>query len=242
MESSTTILCLLVVLNFMFQHSISETILVDGATEWKNPSVHIGDSLVFKHKNQYKLYIFQNKNAFDICNFSQAILLTEPNSDSYMWNPSRPGFFYFAFNNGSLKSCEESEKFPIRVYPKPPQNGDLLAPKISPLPPPSPTSGGIVSSSPAHHWHFLSPQPSSLAPSPNSANAPVTIPSEFPGKGGSMPFINSNPAIPLPTGETDATVIRPLPASHGHGRQLVVGLIGIQVPILMSCVMWLMLY
>lgn len=133
------------------------------------------------------------------------------------WNPSRLGFFYFTFNNGSLKTCEETEKFAIRVYPKPPGNWDL-SPEISPLAAPSPTSGGIVSSSPYHHWHFISPQAST--PSSSPANSPVTIPSMLPDKGGGIPFINSNPAVPLPTGETDAAIIRPLPASDGHGRQV----------------------
>uniref|UniRef100_A0A2P2QB72 Uncharacterized protein n=1 Tax=Rhizophora mucronata TaxID=61149 RepID=A0A2P2QB72_RHIMU len=31
-----------------------------------------------------------------------------------------------------------------------------------------------------------------------------------------MPFINSNPAVPLPTGETDSATVRPLPTSGQH--------------------------
>ncbi|OVA15470.1 hypothetical protein BVC80_9039g11 [Macleaya cordata] len=235
MENSS-IIFLLFLFTLLFQHSISETIVVDGVTEWRNPSVHIGDSLIFKHKNHYKLYIFQNRKAFDLCNFSQATLLTKPNSPSFMWNPSRPGFFYFTFNNGSLKTCEESEKLAIKVIPRPPENRDL-SPEISPQAAPAPTSGGTVSSSPAYHWHFISPQASSPSPA-SSAKSPVTIPSMLPDKGGGIPFINSNPAVPLPTGETDAAIIRPLPAS-GHGRQ-VVGLFAVQIPL--SCVLWQMLY
>lgn len=35
-------LCLL---SSLFQHSHSTTILVDGVSEWKNPTVHVGDSI-----------------------------------------------------------------------------------------------------------------------------------------------------------------------------------------------------
>jgi hypothetical protein len=39
-----------------------------------------------------------------------------------------------------------------------------------------------------------------------------------PDKSDGMPFINSNPAVPLPTGEVDSATIRPLPTS-GQGGQ-----------------------
>ncbi|OAY23610.1 uncharacterized protein LOC110607031 isoform X2 [Manihot esculenta] len=198
-------LFLLLLLLFLFsQSSHSITILVDGVSEWKHPSVHVGDSIIFKHKHHYKLYIFQNQRAFNLCNFTQASLLTQPNSTSYTWYPSRLGFYYFAFNNGSQKSCAQaSQKLSIKVLPQ------------APAPIPSPTSGGGVSS-PA------------LQPISGS-NSPLTVPTVVPDKsGGGMPFINSNPAVPLPTGEVDSATIRPLSAS-AHRQQVSVGLFGAQI-------------
>ncbi|XVF39073.1 hypothetical protein PTKIN_Ptkin01aG0006400 [Pterospermum kingtungense] len=203
---------------FLVSHSA--TILVDGVSEWKNPSVHVGDSIIFKHKYHYNLYIFQNKNAFNLCNFTQATLLTKPNSTSYKWHPSRPGFFYFSFNNGSVKTCQGSQKLSIKVL-----SPTTPSPELPPTVAPAPTSGGpFVSSSPAYPWPFR-PRPA-VSPAP-SASSPVTVPGLVPDKeggggGGGIPFINSNPAVPLPTGEVDSATIRPLPASD-HGGQAVVG-------------------
>lgn len=36
---------------------------------------------------------------------------------------------------------------------------------------------------------------------------------------GSIPFINSNPAVPLPTGEVDSATFQPLPTSANHASQ-----------------------
>ncbi|XP_022772363.1 early nodulin-like protein 1 [Durio zibethinus] len=204
-----------------FLASQSATILVDGVSEWKNPSVHVGDSIIFNHKYQYKLYIFQNKNAFNLCNFTQATLLTKLNSTSYAWHPSRPGFFYFTFNNGSLKTCQGSQKLSIKVTPMlPSENATTPSPEIPPAAAPAPTSGGsVVSSSPAYLWPLRPRQAVSPAP---SASSPVTIPTLVPDKGGGFPFINSNPAVPLPTGEVDSATFRPLPISD-NGRQAVMG-------------------
>jgi hypothetical protein len=44
----------------------------------------------------------------------------------------------------------------------------------------------------------------------------ATVPTLMPDKGGGIPFINSNPAVPLPTGEIDSATIRPLPTSGHH--------------------------
>lgn len=87
-----------------------------------------------------------------------------------------------------------------------------MSPQRPPTPAPGPISGGIVSSSPAYMWPFRPRQAASPTPGPNSAGA-------VPDKGGGIPFINSNPAVPLPTGEVDSATIRPLPTS-GHGRQV----------------------
>ncbi|EEF38029.1 conserved hypothetical protein [Ricinus communis] len=207
------LLLLLAFLSWLSQPSYSKTILVDGVTEWNNPNVHVGDSIIFKHKYHYNLYIFQNQRAFDLCNFTQASLLTKPNSTSYMWYPSRPGFYYFAFNNGSLKSCtQNSQKLPIKVSPAAP-------PLAAPIP--APNSGGAVPSSPGYPWPFRPRETaSSPAPEPSSGGGVSS-----PGNGNSMPFINSNPAVPLPTGEVDSATIRPLPSS-GHHHQVSLGLLG----------------
>ncbi|GFY96470.1 cupredoxin superfamily protein [Actinidia rufa] len=85
----------------------------------------------------------------------------------------------------------------------------------------------VVSSSPAFSWPFQ-PRESELAPSPSPSTVfPATSPSLLPEKGDGIPFINSNPAVPLPTGEVDSATIRPLPTS-GHRGQ-VVGLFAVQM-------------
>ncbi|XWS23552.1 hypothetical protein CRYUN_Cryun28dG0024800 [Craigia yunnanensis] len=219
MKIFSMLIFLISLLSPFFLASHSATILVDGVSEWKNPSVHVGDSIIFKHKYHYNLYIFQNKNEFKLCNFTQATLLTKPNSTSYAWHPSRPGFFYFTFNNGSLKTCQGSQKLSIKVSPAlPPENATTPSIELPPVAAPAPTSGGsVVSSSPAYPWPFRPRQAVSPAP---SASSPVTVPSLVPDKGGGIPFINSNPAVPLPTGEVDSATIRPLPTSD-HGGQAV---------------------
>lgn len=138
------------------------------------------------------------------------------------WYPSRPGFYYFGFNNGSHKSCnQDSQKLFIKVSPQapPPLPASQFPPTPTPIPPP--ISGGEVSSSPAYPWPFHPREAaSSPAPEPSSGtSSPLTVPTVVPDKGGGIPFINSNPAVPLPTGEVDSATIRPLPAS-GHHHQV----------------------
>ncbi|XP_059630492.1 early nodulin-like protein 15 [Cornus florida] len=224
MEVSSMLVFLFSILSLLFKLSHSKTVItVDGYSEWRNPSVHVGDSIIFKHKDDYNLYIFQNKRAFDLCNFTQATLLTKPNSTSFKWYPSRPGFFYFSFNNGTQETCD-GQKLAIKV-----SNVDL-SPELSPIAAPPPSSGGVVSSSPAYPWPFRPRQATSPSPAPVSI-LPATSPSLVPDKGGGngMPFINSNPAVPLPTGEVDSATIRPLPTS-GYGKQ-VVGFVAAQMAV-----------
>nr|XP_011458502.1 PREDICTED: uncharacterized protein LOC101293943 isoform X2 [Fragaria vesca subsp. vesca] len=211
-------------LSLLFQHSHSTTMLVDGISEWKNPTVHVGDSIIFQHKYHYNLYIFQNQGAFNVCNFTQATLLNKPDSTSYTWHPSRPGFFYFSFSNGSLlNTCQDTQKLAIRV------SLTTMAPVAAPEPSSKTGSGGrggsgggVVSSSPTYPWPFQ-PHQASLSPSPEPS-----VGSLLPNKGGGMPFINSNPAVPLPTGEVDSATIRPIPTS-GHQGQVLVGLFAAQM-------------
>ncbi|XP_050269384.1 early nodulin-55-2 [Quercus robur] len=211
----------------ILQPSHSTTILVDGVSEWKNPAVHIGDSIIFK-RNHYNLYIFKNQRAFNLCNFTQATLLSKLNSTSYTWHPSRPGFFYFTFNNGTLKTCEASEKYAVKVT----QSSTNLGP--SPAPAPAPSSGRVVSSSPAFSWPFHPRQADSPSPAPSGSSSSIV-----PDKGGGIPFINSNPAVPLPTGEVDSATIRPIPTSAHEGRQVMVGPFAVEMALL--CVALLML-
>ncbi|KAL4280549.1 hypothetical protein GQ457_03G031940 [Hibiscus cannabinus] len=216
---------LIFLISLLFVASQAATILVDGVSQWKNPTVHVGDSIIFKHKYHYNLYIFRNIKAFHLCNFTQATLLTKPNSSSYTWHPSRPGFFYFAFNNGSLHTCQGSQKLSIKASATlPPGKATTTPPpELSPAEAPAPTSGGpVVSSSPAYPWPFR-PRQAAVSPAP-SASSPVTVPSLVPDKGGGIPFINSNPAVPLPTGEVDSATIRPLPTSD-HGGQAAKGIL-----------------
>ncbi|KAK2996579.1 hypothetical protein RJ639_042240, partial [Escallonia herrerae] len=210
--------------SLLFQHGHCSTVVVDGVSEWKNPTVQTGDSVIFKHKYHYNLYIFQNRGAFDLCNFTQATLLIKPNSASFTWHPSRPGFFYFSFTNGSTKACQDGKKLAVKVSLSPPEN---LAPtpEVAPMAAPPPSFGGsIVSSSPAYPWPFRPRETTSSSPGPApSATFPASSPSIVPdnkgtgsgggGGGDNIPFINSNPAVPLPTGEVDSATIRPIPTS-----------------------------
>lgn len=135
------------------------------------------------------------------------------------WHTSRPGFFYFSFNNGSAKPCQQGQKLAITVSKTPPESSAASpgpSPVVAPAVP-APDSGGIVSSSPAYPWPF---QPhESMPPSPGpTAELPANSPS-WPEKGDGIPFINSNPAVPLPNGEVDSATIGPLPTS-GHGGKV----------------------
>ncbi|CAN1268222.1 hypothetical protein LINPERPRIM_LOCUS13075 [Linum perenne] len=204
----------------------STTILVNGVSSWSNPSIFLGDSIIFKHKYGYNLYIFQSLRAFDLCNLTQATLLTNPTSHSYSWHTSRPGFFYFAFSNGSSSQqhCYCSQKLASTHFP----------PTEAPTPSiPEPISGGgVVASSPAFPWPFKPREKRAAvwapAPEPVSsgggggvygrASSPMRVPKLLPGiNGGETPFINSNPAVPLPTGEVDSATIRPQSTSATSG-------------------------
>ncbi|KAL2503698.1 Cupredoxin superfamily protein [Abeliophyllum distichum] len=228
---------LFVNLLFLFQLSESATVVVDGVSEWRNPQVQVGDAVIFQHKYHYNLYIFQNQNAFSLCNFSQATLLTKPNSTSYTWHTSRPGFFYFSFNNGSNKACLEGQKLDVKVTLSPPPNSSPELP--TPMGAPPQSSGGVVASSPAFPWPFqplesASPSPAPSVDLPGGATSPAA-----PDKEG-IPFINSNPAVPLPTGEVDSATIRPMPTNGDHSRQ-VLGFSFVQRALSLTCLIWLMM-
>ncbi|PWA72927.1 cupredoxin superfamily protein [Artemisia annua] len=139
---------------FMVQFAHSATLVVDGVSEWKNPIVQVGDSIIFRHKYNYNLYIFKNRRAFNLCNFTESTLLT-PSSPTFTWHPSRLGSFYFAFKNASTKACDDDHKLAIQVSssltPENPVSPPLPQPTMPPAPSPSISTGGhgsIVSSSP----------------------------------------------------------------------------------------------
>ncbi|KAK1371301.1 early nodulin-like protein 1 [Heracleum sosnowskyi] len=191
----------------------SATVVVDGVSKWKDPTVQVGDSVIFEHKNEYKLYIFQNRRAFNLCNFTQATLLTSPNSTSYTWHPSRLGYFYFSFNNGTTKPCEQGQKLAIKV--------SIFQPETSqPIASPPLSSGGAVSSSPSYQWPFRPRDSTTPSPAPSTAILPATSP------GGGIPFINSNPAVPLPTGEVDSATIGPLPITSSAHHTIILQVVG----------------
>ncbi|CAN8312769.1 unnamed protein product [Cochlearia groenlandica] len=200
--------------------SLSSTFLADGVTLWKTPVVHVGDSVIFRHKYGYNLYIFRTKDAFNVCDFTQATLLTKPNSTSFTWYPSRKGSYYFSFTNNNTttlpKTCQSNQKLTVQVI--------LSAAASPPSQPPTPaiapgpvSEGGVVSSSPSSFPWPLGPREGSIfspGPSPSEITS-VTVP----GKDG-VPFINSNPAVPLPTGEVDSTSINPLPTSTNSAHKV----------------------
>ncbi|XP_071696341.1 uncharacterized protein [Rutidosis leptorrhynchoides] len=250
---------MMMVLSFMItmflQHFVhSATLVVDGVSEWKNPIVQVGDSVIFRHKYNYNLYIFKNRRAFNLCNFTESTLLT-PTGPTFTWHPSRLGSFYFAFKNNSTKVCDDNQKLAIQVsssvtpesasppVPQPPKRTSSPSPAPSPsisggshstivssTPPPMSSSGGIggggdiVASSPSYPWPNLPQQETSPSPSPMNAIFPSDGPNGQPRKGGSLQFINSNPAVPLPTGEVDSATIHP-PTSSGYDRIQDVGFV-----------------
>ncbi|KAJ6337232.1 hypothetical protein OIU76_006999 [Salix suchowensis] len=220
MKIPSMLLLLLSLLSLLSQPSCSTTILVDGVSEWKDPGVYIGDSIIFNHKYHYNLYIFQNQRAFNLCNFTQATLLTKPNSTSYTWHPSRPGFLLLHIQQWLSKILQSRLTKTLH-------------------------KSDIVSSSPAYQWPSRPRDETAFSPAPapggSAASTPmVTVPTLMPDKGGGsgIPFINSNPAVPLPTGEIDSATIRPLPTS-GYRELVAVGLLGIHMPLF--CVILLLL-
>uniref|UniRef100_A0A1J3HK79 Early nodulin-like protein 1 n=1 Tax=Noccaea caerulescens TaxID=107243 RepID=A0A1J3HK79_NOCCA len=217
-------------LSLFSRPSLSSTFTVDGVSVWKTPIVHVGDSVIFRHKYGYDLYIFRSKDAFSVCNFTQATLLTKPNSTSFTWYPSRTGSYYFSFtNNTSLpKTCQLNQKLTVQVI--------LAAAATPPSQPPTPaispapvSEGGVISSSPSYPWPLGPREGSAFSPGPSPSEiTSVTVP----GKDG-VPFINSNPAVPLPTGEVDSTSINPLPTSTNSAHQV---MMTVTVNLGLSCV------
>ncbi|WOL15531.1 G-box-binding factor 4-like [Canna indica] len=193
---------------------------------------------VFKHKKFQNLYLFQNRRAFDLCNFDHSTLLYDGKSSHFAWRPSRPGYYYLATRNPSQKSCENGEKVPVRVITPDPSSG------FPSFPAPAPTSGADISSSPSKAWTSSSPNPSpGPAPvdfgplQPKERLTPANAPSAE--TAGSVPFISSSPAVPLPVGETDTATILPFPTPGSESQ--VVGMASSCVAVGMSRMMAVMM-
>ncbi|XP_042410482.1 predicted GPI-anchored protein 58 [Zingiber officinale] len=101
----------------------------------------------------------------------------------------------------------------------------VLAPESSPdfpsFPAPAPTSGADVAAPPV----LRAPTTSGPAPTPWVDSGPLepkekSTPASAPSSetGGSIPFISSSPAVPLPVGETDTATILPFPTPGSQNR------------------------
>ncbi|KAL0699794.1 hypothetical protein Bca4012_055916 [Brassica carinata] len=228
--SSLMLVFLFCFLSLFSRPSLSATFLVDGVSVWKAPVVHVGDSVIFRHKYGYDLYIFRTKDAFNVCNFTQATLLTKPNSTSFTWYPSRTGSYYFSFKNNTshLKTCQLSQKLSVQVT-----FADASPPSQPPTPAVAPvpvSEGGVVSSSPSYPWPLGPREGSAFSPGPSpSGITSVSVPGED-----GVPFINSNPAVPLPTGEVDSTSNNPLPTSTNSAHEVM--MMTVTVKLVLSCV------
>ncbi|KAG5150770.1 hypothetical protein JHK84_027242 [Glycine max] len=126
-----------------------------------------------------------------------------------MEEPHSSHWRFHHFNDGSLKACQASQKLAIKVITS---VATTTTPHASAMPP-APFSDE-VSPSPLFPWHYNNPlHAASPGPSPSTS---VTAPM-VPYKSSCMPFISSNPAVPLPTDEVDsASSIHPLPTSSVH--------------------------
>ncbi|CAL9056532.1 unnamed protein product [Musa banksii] len=240
--------CLLLLFFLLRTSQAMVTVVVDGLAEWKSPVVHVGDSLVFKHQQVQNLYLFRNRRAFDLCSFDQSILIYDGKSSLFTWRPSRPGYYYLATRNSSQRSCEQVEKVPVRVVTPHPSPG------FPSLPSPAPTSGGDISSSPSpspspsNSWTSVSSPRSGPSPSPAPVDfgplqpkerlTPAATPSSS-VTAGSVPFISSSPAVPLPVGETDTATILPFPTPGSETQ--VVGMASSCAAVQMSLLMVVMM-
>lgn len=209
-----------------------------------NPIANIGDTIIFKHQYHYNLYIFRSRNAFNACNFIQATPLSNPDSTTYTWHASRSGYFYFSIYNGTNKPCQEGQKLALQITPPTPPHPPG-SPSTPPETSPPATPGGVVSSSPAFPWPFqprekagsgsATPNPDPITAAGGTAPAPAILPVK-PKKRGTIPFISSNPAVPLPTGEVDSATIRDWPFLVNHAPYQGVKVMGLITGLISLCI------
>lgn len=132
---------------------------------------------------------------------------------SFQWHPSRTGNFYFAFYNGTAIPCQQGQKLAVKIT-------STTSHSPAPETQPPETPGGVVASSPSYPWPFQPREKEGASPGPAYTDIGLSpYPAISPAMG-SIPFINSNPAVPLPTGEVDSATIRPLPTSADHTSQV----------------------
>lgn len=99
---------------------------------------------------------------------------------------------------------------PDRLIVPDPSPESSFAPIIAPVP----TSGGDLPKLPSEGAGALSPVGYSYDPL-RPVNGPAPSEAPLSETGGAVPFISSNPAVPLPTGVTDTATILPLPSPGG---------------------------
>ncbi|XP_020112095.1 uncharacterized protein LOC109726722 [Ananas comosus] len=101
-----------------------------------------------------------------------------------------------------------SRAVPMAIIVPDPSSSSSSSPP--PLAAPPPTAGGDLPALPSDH-------PASAAAAPNSV---AVAGAAAPEGGGGVPFIGSNPAVPIPTGVTDSATILPLPSPRAGGNQV----------------------
>lgn len=85
-------------------------------------------------------------------------------------------------------------------------------PDLPAAPSPANDGGGEINLAPSPNGGGGGNQQSPTFPwpsRPRQVATPESSPVTVTDKGGAMPFINSNPAVPLPTGEVDSATLRP---------------------------------
>ncbi|RAL46972.1 hypothetical protein DM860_017013 [Cuscuta australis] len=223
-------LLLCFVLVSKLSQSVSVVVVFNGVSERKNSTVLlVGDTIIFRHHN---VFLFKNQRAFNACNFTLAALLPKSNSKNYTaWHAVRKGFFHFSFSDGSNNTaCLKGQKLAIEVTPSPPG-------RPAPSPggsPPFLAGVGIAPSSPWARGKAGSPASAPVGAAKN--DGPVMVPEEG---GGQTPFIKSNPAVPLPTGEVDSATICTLPTS-GHPQERAAGALTVQRAFF-SAIFWMII-
>ncbi|PKU70688.1 uncharacterized protein LOC110108692 [Dendrobium catenatum] len=220
MGTPLLLVLLTLLLSFTTSPAATETLVLDDLANRRIVTLLIGDSLLFKRRDLHNLYLFHNRRALDLCNFADASIVFHGKSTESKWTPPLPGRYYFSIKDESATSCERGEKLLVRVISQ-----ELISPALSPEVAPPPTAGGDLPSSPSRGWWAsgglappprLAPESSPLEP---SKGTPSTAPPPENPEG--MPFISSNPVIPMPTGETDTAALRPLPTPSQAASQVV---------------------
>ncbi|KAK8934739.1 hypothetical protein KSP39_PZI014594 [Platanthera zijinensis] len=229
-------LALIVLISDPASPTTTDSLRLDDLTGRRSIILSIGDSILFKRSDHLQnVYLFRSQKAFDLCNFADAYLIFPIRSAQIKWTPAPwPSQYYFSTKNESAQICKKGENvLLIRV---------ILPPSIENAPPP--TAGGDLPSSTSGVWWAsagktpppsLAPEASPGVPSEGDSSSPAE---QHSGEG--IPFINSNPAVPLPTGETDTAALRPQTAAEGtpqvvgQGALVQIHMLHVTVTVIMS--------